>query len=273
MRAVAERDMAVRLAVATKLVRLLEHILVAIAGRVAQHQPVAFCNLAAAKLGVSRGRAHEMLDRGHPADRFVDQARNQFGIGLHLFELRGVLRQRPDRAGGRGRRGVVAGGGDDHVIAGRVMIRHVRAADLCVRNDGGEIVARVAAPVLGNAAEIGAEIRHHRLHHGGELLRGDLLPDPRRVGVLRTEQLLRQLEHARLVLLGHAENFHDDVQGVAESDVFDEIAGAALVEHALHGGTRNLAYPRLELSEIGRHEPALRQRPVFRMIGGIHLHQ
>src|SRR3954453_8373409 len=77
MRPVAERDMTVRLAVAAKFVRLLEHVLVAVAGRVTQHQPVAFCNLSSAELGISRGRAHEMLDRGHPADRLVDQARNQ----------------------------------------------------------------------------------------------------------------------------------------------------------------------------------------------------
>src|SRR3954462_6136241 len=90
MRAIAERDMTVRLAVAAKLVRLLEHVLVAIAGGVAQHQPVTLCNLAAAELGVSRGRAHKMLDRGHPADCLVDQARDQIRIGLHLFELRWV---------------------------------------------------------------------------------------------------------------------------------------------------------------------------------------
>mgnify|MGYP003694321791 CR=1 FL=1 len=61
------------------------------------------------------------------------------------------------------------------VVAGRVVIRHVVAADLCVRNDGGEIVARVAAPVLGDVPEIGAEISHHRLHHPRELLRRELL--------------------------------------------------------------------------------------------------
>ncbi len=114
---------------------------------------------------------------------------------------------------------------------------------------------------------------YHRLHHPGELLRRELLREPRRVGILRAKQLLRQLEHSRLVLLGHAENFHDDMQGIAEGHVLDEIASATLVEHALHGGMRDLTHARLELSEIGRHEPALRQRPVFRMIGRIHLHQ
>ena len=167
----------------------------------------------------------------------------------------------------------MAGGRDDHVVARRVVIRHVVAADPGVGDDGGEILARVAASVLGDAAEIGAEISYHRLHHPGKLLRRELLPDPRRVGILRAEQLLRQLEHSRLVLFGHAENFHDDMQGIAEGDVFDEIASPALVEHALHGRARDLAHARLEFPEIGRHEPALRQRAVFRMIGRIHLHQ
>ena len=63
------------------------------------------------------------------------------------------------------------------------------------------------------------------------------------------------------------------MQGIAEGYVFDEIAGPTFIEHALHGRARDLAHARLEFPEIGGHEPALRQRPVFRMIGGIHLHQ
>jgi hypothetical protein len=153
------------------------------------------------------------------------------------------------------------------------MVRHVVAADPGVRDDGGEIVARVAAPLLGDPSEIGAEIGHHRLHHPGELLRREPLLHPCRIGVLRTEQFLRQPQHTRLVLLGHAENFHDDMQGIAERDVLDEIAPAALLQHALHGGARDLAHAALEFPEIGRHEPALRQRAVFRMVGRVHLHQ
>ena len=78
MRTVTERDMAVRLAVAAELKRLFEHVLVAIAGRVTQHQPVTFGDLASAKFGICHGRAHEMLDRRHPADRLVDQAWDHF---------------------------------------------------------------------------------------------------------------------------------------------------------------------------------------------------
>ena len=127
--------------------------------------------------------------------------------------------------------------------------------------------------VVGDPTEISAEIVHHRLHHHGKLLRRELLPDPRRIGILRAEQFLRQLEHPRLVLFGHAEDLHDDMQGIAEGYVFDEIASPASIEHTLHSGAGDLAHTRLEFPEIGRHEPALRQRPVFWMIGGIHLHQ
>ncbi len=63
------------------------------------------------------------------------------------------------------------------------------------------------------------------------------------------------------------------MQGIAERNVCDEIAPPALLQHPRHRTTCNVANARLELSEIGRHEPALRQRPVFRMVGGVHLHQ
>ena len=63
------------------------------------------------------------------------------------------------------------------------------------------------------------------------------------------------------------------MQRIAEGYVRDEIASPTLLEHALHGRARDLAHARLEFSEIGRHEPALRQRAIFRMIRRIHLHQ
>ncbi len=65
----------------------------------------------------------------------------------------------------------MACGRDDHVIARRIMVGHVVAADLGVGDHGGQIVARVAAPVLGDGPEIGAKIGHHSLHHAGKLFR------------------------------------------------------------------------------------------------------
>ena len=48
-------------------------------------------------------------------------------------------------------------GGHDHVVARRIVIRHVVAADPGVGNNGGKILARIATAVLGDAAEVSAE--------------------------------------------------------------------------------------------------------------------
>jgi hypothetical protein len=100
MRTVAESDMPVRLAVAAELEGFLKHLLVAVAGGITQHQPIALRDAAAAEFGIGGRRSHEMLDRGHPADRLIDQAGNEFRVGLDLGELFRIFRQRPDRAGG-----------------------------------------------------------------------------------------------------------------------------------------------------------------------------
>jgi|GEM_PF-5347858 hypothetical protein len=167
----------------------------------------------------------------------------------------------------------MAGGGDDHVVAGRIVLGHVVAADPRIRDHGREIGARLVAAVVGDGAEVRRKVLHHGLHHGGELLRGERLADPRGVGVLRTEQFLRQPQHAWLVGFRHAQDLHDHVQGIAKRDVGDEIARPAAGEHPRDGGARDFADTRLELAEVGGHEPALGQRAVFWMIRRVHLHQ
>jgi hypothetical protein len=102
MGTVAEGDVAVRLAIAREAIGLLEHLLVAVAGGVAQHQPVALRDPAAAELGVGGRRAHEVLHRGHPADCLVDQSRDQLGVGFHPCEFGRIIGERPDRTRGRG---------------------------------------------------------------------------------------------------------------------------------------------------------------------------
>ena len=59
--AVAEGQLAVGRAVGAELLRVVEHRLVAVAGGVAEHQPVVLGDRAAAHLGVLGGRAHEGL--------------------------------------------------------------------------------------------------------------------------------------------------------------------------------------------------------------------
>ena len=51
----------------------------------------------------------------------------------------------------------------------------------------------LGAAVGGDLPEIGAEIVDDHLDHGGELFRCERIPDPRRIGILRAEQLLGEL--------------------------------------------------------------------------------
>ena len=95
-----------------KTERIGEH-LVAIAGRVGEHQPVALGDLGAAQFCIRRGRTHEMLDRRGPANGLLDKARNERGIFLHLPELIGIFRERPHGMRRRARRRVMACRGHD----------------------------------------------------------------------------------------------------------------------------------------------------------------
>ena len=167
----------------------------------------------------------------------------------------------------------MAGGGDDHIVARHIEGRQIRAVDFAVGDHGGKVIPRIGAPVFGDFAEISSEIIDDRHDHFGKLFRAELFPDPRGIGILRSEQFLGEFEHPRFVLLRHTENFHDDMQWISERDVGDEIAAPAMRHHPLDRAARDGADPFLEFSEIDRHEPGLRQCAIFGMIGRIHLNQ
>src|SRR5438105_15461591 len=59
MGTVAEREMAVWRAIDPKLIWIFEHLFVAIAGGITEHQPVAFGDLASGEFGFGGGAAHE----------------------------------------------------------------------------------------------------------------------------------------------------------------------------------------------------------------------
>src|SRR3546814_15246921 len=75
MRAKAEGDLLILRAVGIEAVGRVENILVAVRRDIVQHQPVAFANRLPADLDIFLCAAHEMLLRGRPADRFLDQSR------------------------------------------------------------------------------------------------------------------------------------------------------------------------------------------------------
>ncbi len=78
-------------------------------------------------------------------------------------------------------------------------------SDLPVRDDACEVVARTGAPVFRHGVEIfdeladrGADLRQSRIR-----IR-DLGPVAVEIGIGTAEELLRELQHARLVGLRHA---------------------------------------------------------------------
>src|SRR5205085_6192085 len=72
MRAVTECDMSVVLAVDTECERVVERLLVAVAGGIEHLQRLTLFDLPSAQVVILHRRAEEMLHRRHPADHLVD---------------------------------------------------------------------------------------------------------------------------------------------------------------------------------------------------------
>ncbi len=225
VRAVAEGDVLVRPAVDPECVGIVEHLGVAVGRLVQQHQPVTLLDLASVQRVILGGLPGELLDRGRPAQRLVEQVRDERKIILDPLELVGMQRELLKRSRERARRRVVTGGGDrDEPAVGEPLRIVLAVLPLRERDDRGEVVLRVLPPVLHQHVEVGVEVPDRR----GPLLRGRLRSErldilPARLGVLRAEELLAERHHPRLVLLGHAEKGHDDVQRVEERELPDEV--------------------------------------------------
>jgi hypothetical protein len=91
---------------------------------------------------------------------------DQRGVGLDLGELARGLAQAPDRARRRGRGGVVAGGGDDHVVAHRLEVVDRLAVQLAVGDNAGQVLARTGLAVIGDRLEVHKEVRDDALQCG-----------------------------------------------------------------------------------------------------------
>ena len=89
MHAVSECDLFVRNAVESKPIRLVENVFIAIAGKITQHEPIAFRDFLAAQRAIGGCRPHEMLHRRCPSYGLFDERRNQRGIVFNARELIG----------------------------------------------------------------------------------------------------------------------------------------------------------------------------------------
>ena len=274
MRARAERKVAVGRAGGVEAARIGELRRVVVRRDIVDHQPVTLGDLLPANLAVFGGGAHEVLHRAGPADRFLDNSGQERAVGTHAGILFGIARQRLHRACGAGAGRIVPGGGDDDVIARHVARRQRRAVDGGVGDHARDIVGRVGAALFGQRGEIILEGLHRArddLHHlfGGHLIHagaGQIL-------VLPAEQLLGEHLHPEFVFRRHAEDLHDNAQGIGARDLLHEVHLGPLRDHPVDRGRCQRAQLAFQLGEVARHEPFLRQLAVFGVDRRVEHHQ
>jgi hypothetical protein len=102
---------------------------------------------------------------------------------------------------------------------------------------------------LGQRAEVGEEVADHLEQ------RRHLVLAARHVGIRRSEQLLRQGEHPRVVALRETQDREDHLQRVRHRDVTREVALPAEIAHPVDRLGRQVGEPRLEAAEAARQEP------------------
>ena len=90
-----------------------------------------------------------MLDGRDVPDELVGGGVDQLGLRLQQLQLIGVLEQGQQATGDDARSRVVAGRGDDEVVAERVHVRQRFAADLRVGDHRRQVAGRVCPAVGG----------------------------------------------------------------------------------------------------------------------------
>ena len=156
--------------------------------------------------------------------------------------------------------------GNDDVVTRRFKICNGRAINLRVGDNGGDVVPGLFAPVRGNALEISLEVLYH-------LANGHEVEGALHVGVGRTEELLRELQHDRLIFLGHPENGHDHAQGIPHRNVLHEIAAPAELCQTVHVLLGERIHRGFHALQPLAGKPGRREHAIFHMVRVIHLDQ
>ena len=102
------------------------------------------------------------------------------------------------------------------------------------------------------------------------LLHRDAAPQ---FGVVSAEDLLRELEHPREVLLGDAEQRHDDVQRVIHRNIGDEVALGTDVAHLVDGDLGQLVDVDLQVAHGFWPEPVGADGPHVPVVRVVHVDQ
>ena len=253
----AEREVRARsLAVDDEVVRLLDHLIVAVARDVPHDDLVALPDCLALELDVLERRAAHVRQRRLPADHFRHEAVEQLRILLQLLELIGELAERVDAARQR--------------VAGRVVAADDQQDQ--VAEEGGEIhVPRRFG------------VRHHRDQVALRRLLDALVPKPLEIlGAFHQLDLtlLFRLDDTALarnrrrdvrpprqlapVVPGEVEQHGQHLRGEFDRDLVHPVEGL-VARQAVEAGCRALADVDRELVEVGRGEHR-RHRPPLRAV-------
>src|SRR3974390_2178174 len=113
----------------------------------------------------------------------------------------------------------MAGRGDDQVVPENLQVSKGDPVDLCVGDDRGQITGRKGSAVGGQRGEVVHEVDQHARHR-------IVFTKPGDVGVLGPKQLLRELKHAWVVLVGQSEDGQNHLQRVIDGDVVGKVTPA-----------------------------------------------
>ena len=153
--------------------------------------------------------------------------------------------------------------GSDHHIGEGLQHRHRRAIDHAVGNHAGQVLGRVLTTRFHKAAEIS-----HQLGEDGDAIITDIALH---VHIAGTKQLLRASQHERGVILGQAEDGHDDRQRHEVGDVSGEVALTTTFPHPVDPGAANVLHPSLETRNASAEKRALRDSAVFAVFAVVRL--
>ena len=143
----------------------------------------------------------------------------------------------------------MTGAGHDDVVRHGVHVRQRLAVDGAVGDRRGEVAGGVLPPGGRQRGEVGEEVHEHREQILGGAFAALVF------GVVAAEHLLGELEHARKVLFGHAEQRQDHIQRVVHGDLGDEVAFGSDLPHPVDVASGQLVDSNLQVAHGFRAEP------------------
>ncbi len=257
----AETDMPVRGAVGQENEGAVEGLLVAICGRIRHQKMIARPDGPAAQGVGLGGRAEEMFDRRNPAHHLIHRRRDEGGIRSQFLHLGGVLDQSEQPAGECRAGGVVPGAGKRDIIRRGLEFADRLAVHFRRRDDGGDVVCRIATPLPG---DLGEEIH---VGEGGI----DQIVAALHLRIAAAEIGARDVQQPLAVFVGNAEDQHDDLQRIPDGDLVVEVADVSARQHAVDAGPRKLRDLLLQLADLARLKPGVGDLLVFCVLGIIHV--